>query len=195
MKKYWVTTAVVVVVIGTSLLLVFNKDKKEPVGREQPAGVSTQMVNKDLADKAATSANPKASEKPLPAEISNDSQQGEKQEDLINDIKKMYKPHWEKIHLTAEKRLEQLILQAKKEYQAKKDNNMDVSRLEGKYLAIYNDYEESTKSQVDGMISTMQKEVIEKDLNQNIGDEYFELYRLQKERRMEKVVSELKKLS
>jgi hypothetical protein len=41
----------------------------------------------------------------------------------------------------------------------------------------------------------MQKEVIEKDLNQNIGQEYFDLYRIQKEKRIEKVVSELKKLS
>ena len=72
---------------------------------------------------------------------------------------------------------------------------MDISRLEGKYLAIYHDYEESTKSQLEGVISNMQKEVIEKNLNENIGDEYFEIYQVQKEKRIEKVVSELKKLS
>lgn len=191
MKKYWISTAIVVVMIGTSLLLVFNKDKKEPASGEQTAGESSQMANKHLTDKAATAANPKASEKPLPTEMSNDA----KQEDLINDIKKIYKPHLEKVNETAEKRLEQLILQAQKEYQAKKDRNMDVSRLEGKYLAIYHDYEESTKSQLDGIISNMQKEVIEKNLNNNIGDEYFEMYQIQKEKRIEKVVSELKKLS
>jgi hypothetical protein len=195
MKKYWVTSAVVIVVIGSSLSLVFNKDKKEPASGKQTAGESSQMVNKEIADQATIAANPKASEKPLPAEMSNDDKQDEKQEDLIDDIKKMYKPHLEKVNETAEKRLAQLILQAKKEYQAKKDRNLDVSRLEGKYLAIYHDYEESTKTQLDGIITNMQKEVLERDLNQNIGDEYFEMYQIQKEKRIEKVVSELKELS
>jgi hypothetical protein len=195
MKKYWISSAVVVVVLGTSLLLVFNKDKKEPASGEQTAGETSQMANRNLTDKAAIAANPKASEKPLPTAMSNDGKQDENQEDLINDIKKIYKPHLEKVNETAEKRLEQLILEAKKEYQAKKDRNMDVSRLEGKYLAIYHDYEESTKLQLEGVISNMQKEVIEKNLNENIGDEYFEMYQVQKEKRIEKVVSELKKLS
>ena len=195
MKKYWISSAVVVVVLGTSLLLVFNKDKKEPASGEQTAGETYQMANRNLTDKAAIAANPKASEKPLPTAMSNDGKQDENQEDLINDIKKIYKPHLEKVNETAEKRLEQLILEAKKEYQAKKDRNMDVSRLEGKYLAIYHDYEESTKLQLEGVISNMQKEVIEKNLNENIGDEYFEMYQVQKEKRIEKVVSELKKLS
>jgi hypothetical protein len=195
MKKYWISSAVVVVVLGTSLLLVFNKDKKEPASGEQTAGETSQMANRNLTDKAAIAANPKAGEKPLPTAMSNDGKQDENQEDLINDIKKIYKPHLEKVNETAEKRLEQLILEAKKEYQAKKDRNMDVSRLEGKYLAIYHDYEESTKLQLEGVISNMQKEVIEKNLNENIGDEYFEIYQVQKEKRIEKVVSELKKLS
>jgi hypothetical protein len=195
MKKYWISSAVVVVVLGTSLLLVFNKDKKEPASGEQTAEETSQMANRNLTDKAAIAANPKASEKPLPTAMSNDGKQDENQEDLINDIKKIYKPHLEKVNETAEKRLEQLILEAKKEYQAKKDRNMDVSRLEGKYLAIYHDYEESTKLQLEGVISNMQKEIIEKNLNENIGDEYFEIYQVQKEKRIEKVVSELKKLS
>ena len=195
MKKYWISSAVVVVVLGTSLLLVFNKDKKEPASGEQTAGETYQMANRNLTDKAAIAANPKASEKPLPTAMSNDGKQDENQEDLINDIKKIYKPHLEKVNETAEKRLEQLILEAKKEYQRKKDRNMDVSRLEGKYLAIYHDYEESTKLQLEGVISNMQKEVIEKNLNENIGDEYFEMYQIQKGKRIEKVVSELKKLS
>jgi ABC-type cobalt transport system substrate-binding protein len=195
MKKYWISSAVVVVVLGTSLLLVFNKDKKEPASGDQTAGETSQMANRNLTDKAAIAANPKASEKPLPTAMSNDGKQDENQEDLINDIKKIYKPYLEKVNETAEKRLEQLILEAKKEYQAKKDRNMDVSRLEGKYLAIYHDYEESTKLQLEGVISNMQKEVIEKNLNENIGDEYFEMYQVQKEKRIEKVVSELKKLS
>jgi ABC-type cobalt transport system substrate-binding protein len=146
MKKYWISSVIVVVVIGTSLLLVFNKDKKEPAGGDQKAGELSQIPNKEITDKVAITANPKASEKPLPSEMSNTAAQDDKQEDLIDDIKKMYKPHWDQINQTAEKRLEQLLLQAQKEYQEKKDRNMDISRIEGKYLAIYHDYEESMKT-------------------------------------------------
>jgi hypothetical protein len=75
MKKYWISSAVVVVVLGTSLLLVFNKDKKEPASGEQTAGETSQMANRNLTDKAAIAANPKASEKPLPTAMSNDGKQ------------------------------------------------------------------------------------------------------------------------
>ena len=102
--------------------------------------------------------NSKAGEKGIPSEK-------EKQDEIIDDIKRMYKPEWEKVNELADKRLAELIKQAQKEYKAKKERNQDVSRLEGKYLAIYNDYEQSTKTQVESIISSMQKEVIEKDLN------------------------------
>jgi hypothetical protein len=99
------------------------------------------------------------------------------------------------VNQLAEQRLAELIKQAEKEFNAKKERNQDVTRLEGKYIGIYKDYEQSTKSQIDRIIASMQKEVISKELKNNIGDEYFELYRIQKEKRNEKVVSELKKLS
>lgn len=168
MRKYWIFSAVVVV-IGAALLLVFNKDKAEESAQKANSGEGIQ------ATPVANKANPN--------------------DEIIEDIKRMYKPEWEKVNQLADKRLSELINQAQKEFKIKKESNQDVSRLEGKYLAIYNDYEESTKTQVDSIISNMQKEVIAKDLNNNIGDEYFELYRIQKEKRIEKMVSELKKLS
>ncbi|MFS0774789.1 hypothetical protein ABC255_01950 [Neobacillus sp. 3P2-tot-E-2] len=170
-KKYWVASVLAVVVAGTSLLLVFNNDKKET----STGGnlVVSQVVNKtNLPDPEV-----------------------KKQEEAIEEIERMFKPEWEKVNQAAEQRLAELIKQAEKEFSAKKDRNQDVTRLEGKYLEIYNDYEKSTKTQVDRIIASMQKEVIAKDLNNNIGADYFELYRIQKEKRMEKVVSELKKLS
>lgn len=173
MKKYWILSAAVVVAVGATLLLVFNKDKAEE---------SSQMASSEekvQAEPVANKTNPKISEN----------------EEIIEDIKRMYKPEWEKVNQLADKRLSELINQAQKEFKIKKESNQDVSRLEGKYLSIYNDYEQSTKTQIDSIISNMQKEVIAKDLNNNIGDEYFEFYRIEKEKRIEKVVSELKKLS
>ncbi|MEH7494263.1 hypothetical protein [Neobacillus niacini] len=171
MKKYWILSAAVVVATGATLLLVFNKDKES----SQIARSGGEIHAEPVANKA----NLKNSEN----------------EEIIEDIKRMYKPEWDKVNQLADKRLSELINQAQKEFKIKKDSNQDVSRLEGKYLAIYNDYEQSTKTQVDSIISNMQKELIAKNLNNNIGDEYFELYRIQKEKRIEKVVSELKKLS
>lgn len=172
MRKYWVASALAVVVVaGTTLLLVFSNDKKETSSGENL--VVSQVVNKtNLPDPEV-----------------------KKQEETIEEIERMFKPEWEKVNQAAEQRLAELIKQAEKEFNAKKDRNQDVSRLEGKYLEIYNDYEQSTKTQVDRIIASMQKEVIAKELSNNIGDEYFELYRIQKEKRIEKVVSELKKLS
>ncbi|WHZ02864.1 hypothetical protein QNH48_28760 [Neobacillus sp. YX16] len=197
MKKYWILTAGVVVVVGTTLLLVMNKDKKETASGGQKTEETVQRTSsggKIVADQAANTANPKVDIEGTPLN-QKASAVVEKQEEMIEDIKKMYKPEWDKVNQIAEKRLTELIAQAQKEYKAKKERNQDVSRLEGKYLTIYNDYEESTKTQVDGIISTMQKEIIEKEIHNNIGDEYFEIYRFQKEKRIAKVVSELKKLS
>ena len=171
MRKYWVASALAVVVAGTTLLLVFSHDKKETSSGESL--VVSQVVNKTN----------------LPGP------EVKKQEEAIEEIERMFKPEWEKVNQAAEERLAELIKQAEKEFNAKKDRNQDVTRLEGKYLEIYYDYEQSTKTQVDRIIASMQKEVIAKELNNNIGDEYFELYRIQKEKRIEKVVSELKKLS
>ncbi|WHY00451.1 hypothetical protein [Neobacillus sp. DY30] len=175
MKKYWVGSALAVVVAGTSLLLVVNHDKKDQKAVDssgQNVAVE-QVVNKtNLSDS-----------------------QTNKQEETIQEVKRMYNPQWEKVNQLADKRLVELIKQAEKEFNAKKERNQDVTRLEGKYLAIYNDYEESTKTQIDSIISNMQKEVISKNLTNNISDEYVELYRIQKEKRIEKVVAELKKLS
>ena len=137
---------------------------------------------------AATAVNSKAGEKGIPLEK-------EKQDEIIHDIKRMYEPEWDQVNELADKRLSELIVQAQKEYKVKKERNQDVSRLEGKYLAIYNDYEQRAKTQVDGIVSNMQKEVIEKELQTNIGDKYLEMYRILKEKRIEKVASELKKLS
>jgi hypothetical protein len=171
MRKYWVASALAVVVAGTTLLLVFSHEKKETSSGENL--VVSQVVNKtNLPDPEV-----------------------KKQDETIEEIERMFKPEWEKVNQAAEERLAELIKQAEKEFNAKKDRNQDVTRLEGKYLEIYNDYEQSTKTQVDRIIASMQKEVIAKELNNNIGDEYFELYRIQKEKRIEKVVSELKKLS
>lgn len=172
MRKYWVASALAVVVVaGTTLLLVFSNDKKETSSGEKLA--VSQVVNKTN----------------LP------SPEVKKQEEAIEEIEKMFKPEWEKVNQAAEQRLAELIKQAEKEFNAKKDRGQDVSRLEGKYLDIYNDYEQSTKTQVDRIIASMQEEVIAKELSNNIGDEYLELYRIQKEKRIEKVVSELQKLS
>jgi hypothetical protein len=177
MKKYWILSSVVVVVvvIGAALLLVFNKDK------------------------AGESAKRTASKEEIPVETVSNKANGiptnKKAEETLEEIKKMFNPQWEKVTQIADKRLSELMAQAQKEYKAKKEMNQDVTRLEGKYRTIFNDFEEDTKTQVDSIISNMQKEVIAKDLNNNIGEEYFELYRIQKEKRIEKVISELKKLS
>ncbi|WP_045518816.1 hypothetical protein [Neobacillus niacini] len=176
MKKYWAISVIAVVAFGTTLLLVFSKNHKEQKAVES-SGKSL------VVEQVTSKPNPKI------------DPQAKKQEEIIEEIKRMYKPEWEKVNQLADKRLSELINQAEKEFNVKKERNQDVSRLEGKYLAIYNDYEQSTKTQIDSIISSMQKEVILKDLNNNIGDEYFELYRIQKEKRIEKVVSKLKKLS
>jgi hypothetical protein len=191
MKKYWIIPAAVVVVTGTTLLLVFSKDKKDTASGSPDTVAATKVVNKNLVDKAADAANPKVTKNELPTQQTNEV----KQEEALTEIKRMYKPEWERVNQIADKRLSELIAQAQKEYKAKKENKMDVSRIEGKYLGILQDYEESTKTLVENIISNMQKDVIEKDLQTNIGDEYFELYKIQKEKRLEKVVTELKKLS
>lgn len=178
MKKYGMISAVVVVVIGTTLLLVFNKDNKDKVDG------TTEMT---------------ASKEEIPVETVSNKANGiptnKKAEETLEEIKKMFNPQWEKVTQLADKRLSELMAQAQKEYKVKKEKNMDLSRLEDKYRSIYNDYEEDTKTLVDSIITNMQKEVIEKNLNNNISEEYFELYRIQKEKRIEKVISELKKLS
>jgi hypothetical protein len=194
MKKYWIIPAAVVVVTGTTLLLVFSQDKKDTASGSPETVAVTKVVNKNTVDKAADAANPKVSEGTIPAQQTS-ANQNDKAEEALNEIKRMYKPEWERVNQIADQRLTELVAQAQKEYKAKKENNMDVSRIEGKYLGILQDYEESTKTLVDNIISNMQKDVIEKNLQTNIGDEYFELYKIQKEKRTEKVVTELKKLS
>ncbi|MEH7180580.1 hypothetical protein [Neobacillus vireti] len=187
MKKYWFVAAASVVVICSALLLVINKDKKETVSGEKKAVESTQNADSS-GNTGVINVNSKAGDKGI-------SSEKEKQDEMIKDIRRMYQPEWERINQNAEKRLTALIREAEKEYKVKKERNIDVSRLEGKYRAIYNDYEESTKTLVDTIISNMQKEAIEKGLKENIGDEYFDMYEIQKEKRIEKVVTELKKLS
>ncbi|MFB3164825.1 hypothetical protein ABLO26_26040 [Neobacillus sp. 179-J 1A1 HS] len=176
MKKYWIFSAAVIIVIGTTFLLVLNKDNKEKAG--EPAQIASGGGEMQAA-LAANKANPKFGEN----------------EEIIEDIKRKFNPEWDKVNQAAEKRLSELINQAQKEYKIKKDSSQDLSRLEGKYLGIFNRYEQSIKEQVESIISNVQKEAIAKELNNNIGEEYFELYRIQKEKRIEKIVNELKKLS
>ncbi|MDQ0974572.1 molybdopterin converting factor small subunit [Neobacillus niacini] len=172
MKKYWFVFALGVVIAGASLLFVMSKDKNHQRSSGENLVVS-QVVNK------AHLSNPET----------------KKLEETIEEIKRMFKPEWEKVNQLADKRLVELVKQAQKEFSVKKERKQDVSRLEGKYLEIYNEYEQSTKNRIDQIIASMQKEVISKELNKNIGEEYVELYRIQKERRIEKVINELKKFS
>jgi polyribonucleotide nucleotidyltransferase len=174
MKKYWVVSVLTAAIVaGTSLFFMMNNGKKETVDSPGENVVVTQVVNKtNLPDPEV-----------------------KKQEAAIEEIERMFKPEWEKVNQLAEQRLAELIKQAEKEFHAKKERNQDVTRLEGKYIEIYNDYEQNTKTQIDRIIASMQKEVITKELTNDIGDQYFELYRIQKEKRIEKVVSELKKFS
>jgi hypothetical protein len=193
MKRYGMISAVVVVVAGTTLLLVFNKDNKEKVG-----GISQMSASQGeiLADPIANKANPKVGVNGTPTSNKEaENQQAKKQEELLKEIEKMFKPEWDKVNQVADKRLSELMAQAQEEYKAKKERNLDISRIGGKYQAIYNDYEEDTKTMVDKIISKIQKEVVENNLNSNIGNEYLQLYRIEKEKRIEKVANELKKLS
>jgi hypothetical protein len=193
MKRYGMISAVVVVVAGTTLLLVFNKDNKEKAG-----GISQMSASQGeiLADPIANKANPKVGVNGTPTSNKEaENQQAKKQEELLKEIEKMIKPEWDKVNQVADKRLSELMAQAQEEYKAKKERNLDISRIGGKYQAIYNDYEEDTKTMVDKIISKIQKEVVENNLNSNIGNEYLQLYRIEKEKRIEKVANELKKLS
>ncbi|MCM3693162.1 hypothetical protein [Neobacillus niacini] len=194
MKKYGMISAVVVVVVvGTTLFLVFNKDNKDKVDGNSQLSASRGEIQ---VDPIANKANPKVGENGTPtSKRAAENQQAKKQEELVEEIKKMVKPEWEKMNQVADKRLTELMNEAQEEYKAKKERNLDFSRMEGKYRAIYNDYEEDTKTMVDKIISTIQKEVIENNLNSNIGNEYLQLYKVEKEKRIEKVSNELKKLS
>ncbi|TDL61490.1 hypothetical protein E2R56_29245 [Rhodococcus qingshengii] len=193
MKKYGMISAVVVVVAGTTLLLVFNKDNKEKAG-----GISQMSASQGeiLADPIANKANPRVGVNGTPTSNKEaENQQAKKQEEILEEIQKMVGPEWDKVNQVADKRLSELMAQAQEEYKAKKERNLDISRIDGKYQAIYNDYEEDTKTIVDKIISNIQKEVVENNLNSNIGNEYLQLYRIEKEKRIEKVANELKKLS
>ncbi|MFP7298690.1 hypothetical protein [Neobacillus niacini] len=193
MKKYGMITAAVVVVVGATLFLALNKDHKDKVdGKPQmTAGRGEVQV-----DPVANKANPKVGENGTPtSKRAAESQQAKHQEEIIEEIKKMVKPEWEKMNQFADKRLTALMNEMQEEYKAKKDRNLDHARMEGKYRAIYNDYEEDTKVMVDKIISNIQKEVVENNLNSNIGNEYLQLYKIEKEKRIEKVSNELKKLS
>jgi membrane protein involved in colicin uptake len=193
MKKYGMISAVVVVVAGTTLLLVFNMDNKEKVVGTSQMSASQGEI---LADPIANKANPKVGENGTPTNKKREeTQQGKKQEEILEEIQKMVDPEWDKVNQVADKRLSELMTQAQEEYKAKKERNLDISRIDGKYQAIYNDYEEDTKTMVDKIITNLQKEVIENNLNSNIGNEYLQLYRIEKEKRIEKVANELKKLS
>jgi hypothetical protein len=193
MKKYGMISAVVVVVAGTTLLLVFNMDNKEKVVGTSQMSASQGEI---LADPIANKANPKVGVNGTPTSNKEaENQQAKKQEELLKEIEKMFKPEWDKVNQVADKRLIELMAQAQEEYKAKKERNLDISRIDGKYQAIYNDYEEDTKTMVDKIITNLQKEVIENNLNSNISNEYLQLYRIEKEKRIEKVANELKKLS
>ena len=184
---------VVVVVAGTTLLLVFNMDNKEKVVGTSQITASQGEVQ---VDPIANKANPKVGENGTPTSKKGaETQQAKKQEEILEDIKKMIKPEWDKVNQHADKRLTELMAQAQEEYKAKKERKLDISRIDGKYRAIFNDYEEDTKTMVDKIISNIQKEVIENNLNSNIGNEYLQLYRIEKEKRIEKVSNELKKFS
>lgn len=193
MKRYGMISAVVVVVAGITLLLVFNMDNKEKVvGTSQITASQGEIQVDPIANKA----NPKVGVNGTPTsnkEVEN--QQAKKQEELLEEIQKMVDPEWDKVNQVADKRLSELMAQAQEEYKAKKERNLDISRIDGKYQAIYNDYEEDTKTMVDKIITNLQKEVIENNLNSNISNEYLQLYRIEKEKRIEKVANELKKLS
>jgi hypothetical protein len=190
MKKYGMLSAVVVVAIGTTLLLVFNKDNKDKVEGTSQMSASNGEIQ---VDTTANKANPKAGVNGTPT--SKKAAEKQQQEERVEDIRRMFQPQWDKVNQYADKRLSELMAQAQKEYTTMKERDMDVSRIGGKYRAIYNDYEEDTKTLVDTIISNMQKEVMENNVNSNIGNEYLQLYRIEKEKRIEKVSNELKKLS
>jgi hypothetical protein len=190
MKKYGMISAVVA---GTTLLLVFNKDNKEKAG-----GISQMSASQGeiLADPIANKANPMVGVNGTPTSNKEaENQQAKKQEEILDEIQKIVDPEWDKVNQVADKRLSELMAQAQEEYKAKKERNLDISRIDGKYQAIYNDYEEDTKTLVDKIITNLQKEVIENNLNSNISNEYLQLYRIEREKRIEKVANELKKLS
>jgi membrane protein involved in colicin uptake len=193
MKKYGMISAVVVVVAGTTLLLVFNMDNKEKVvGTSQIAASQGEIQVDPIANKA----NPKIGVNGTPTSNKEaENQQAKKQEEILEEIQKMVDPEWDKVNQVADKRLSELMTQAQEEYKAKKERDLDISRINGKYQAIYNDYEEDTKTMVDKIISNIQKEVVENNLNSNLSNEYLQLYRIEKEKRIEKVTNELKKLS
>jgi hypothetical protein len=87
MKKYGMISAVVIVVAGTTLLLVFNKDNKEKAG-----GISQMTASQGeiLADPIANKANPKVGVNGTPTSNKEaENQQAKKQEEILEEIQKM----------------------------------------------------------------------------------------------------------
>jgi hypothetical protein len=202
MKKYVLVTVTAIIVIGAVLIFLFNKDNNEktasPNEGQKTTAKSTEQANDEnnnLNDKDSTPLNPKNGQNALPTNKKEEEvKQEEQQEQTIKEIKRMYQPKWDEINQLADKRLTELLVQAEKEYKISKERKQDISRLEMKYLDIYNGYEQSTKAQVDTIVTNIQKEVIKREIHNNIGEEYLQMYQLQKEKRIEKLREELKKL-
>ncbi|MDM5329802.1 hypothetical protein [Neobacillus sp. CF12] len=204
MKKYILVTVSAVVIIGAILMLLLNRDREEKTVSstgDQKTSESTKSTpqptseNNNPKDKVSTPQNPKPGDNVLPTDKKEEEVNlEEKQEETIREIKSMYQPRWDEINQLADKRLAELLVQAGKEYKVNKERKQDVARLEMKYLDIYNGYEQSTKAQVDDMVASIQKEVIKRDIHDNIGEEYLQMYQIQKEKRVEKLREELKKL-
>jgi hypothetical protein len=88
MKKYGMLSAVVVVGIGTTLLLVFNKDNKDKVEGTSQLSTSNGEIQ---VDAIANKANTKEGVDGTPtSKKAAENQQAQKQEERVEDIRRMF---------------------------------------------------------------------------------------------------------
>jgi hypothetical protein len=203
MKKYIISGAIILIGLMIFLAISLNVHEKELlslsstkdnnlVQNSVDKGILTKKgiveeTEKEIFLDSAIENNPKAQQ---------DKLEKKKNQEIEEKFMKEYKPRFAKISNLADEKLTNLIQQAHKEFKITNERKQDLADLEIKYKDIQKKYEETTKSQFDIMFDNMREDAIEQGIfNQDLGKEFQLYYKIQKEKRLEKLNEEVKKLS
>jgi hypothetical protein len=110
------------------------------------------------------------------------------------EVSEKYQKQLQEININADRKLEMLIEQVKKEYTSKKKINQDITNISKKYKAILEHDERLTKKEFETVYQNLETEIKSKVTHRTLRKEFIEGYELKRIERRVNFENELENL-
>lgn len=198
MKKVLIGISGFLVLLAVIFFLTSNQTVK--TGKAAKTAASPKKIQQTPAQKEESKTNTANTNNQTQSGSStggqNPNQQGKNTVNTNNEnlVVAEYQPKFQQLNNTADKRVDNLIEQAKKEVKDKKENQVDVEGIPAKYTGILKRSEETTKIQFSQLYNQFQEEMTKKKLTSPAGESFQAEYQTKQAIRDQKLQEELNKL-